>query len=109
MQKDIEQFRNEVNTYLSTRDYYGAFKLITSCSEQYLQEKSFNYPYCIELMNQNQDLLEIMGSSKAFEMAFDLQNQLIANRNKLFLTCLPDDKTELKKLYKRVVGDFSKE
>lgn len=105
---DIKNIKNEVSNKLSNRDYYGMFEIIDNASNDYINLGLSDYNTCVELINQNQDLYEYMGSSKQFEMAFDLHKKLVKNRNKLFVSCL-NDKIELKSLFKRCVGDFSTE
>lgn len=105
----MEEFKKNIEQKLLQRDYYGMFQLIDSASESYLTTNTKNYAFCIELISQNQDLLEYMGASKQFEMEFDLQNKLIRNRNRLFLSCLDNEQNELKNIFKRCVGDNSRE
>ena len=105
---NIEDIRNKISEKLSSRDYYGMFEIIDKASNDYLNLGLSDYNICIELIAQNQDLFEYMGASKQFEMAFDLHKTLVRNRNRLFISCL-NDKTELKSLFKRCVGDFSTE
>jgi hypothetical protein len=50
-----------------------------------------------------------MGSSKQFESDFELNKKLKKNRNKLFISSFYEDQKELKVLFKRAVGDFSKD
>lgn len=102
------EFINAFNLLLEKRDYYALFKLVSETSHNYLSEDKEDYDRCILLITYNQDLLEYMGASKQFEGAYDLQNQLIANRNQLFLSCFNESQHDLKTLYKRIVGDFSK-
>jgi hypothetical protein len=106
---NIEELKKKVSEKLSNRDYFGMFKLIDSISEDYLKSSDIDYPLCVELITQNQDLLEYMGASKQFEMAFDLLKKLTRNRNRLFLSCINDNQKELKSIFKRCVGDFSSE
>jgi hypothetical protein len=105
---NIEDIKNKINDKLSNRDYYGMFEIINNASNEYFDFGLSDYNICIELINQNQDLYEYMGSSKQFEMAYDLHKTLVKNRNKLYISCL-NDKIELKSLFKRCVGDFSTE
>ena len=104
---DIIEIKNSISNKLSERDYYGMFQIIDSSCEQYLSEKKINYSTTIELINQCQDLYEFLGSSKQFEMAFDLHNKLISHRNRLFISSLTGNQNELKGIYKRIVGDYS--
>jgi len=103
---DIENINNRISDKLSKRDYHGMYKTINNASAEYLEGELSDYNLCVDLIKHNQDLFEFMGASKQFEMAFDLQNQLRTNRNRLFLSCL-GEKNELKSLFKRAVGDFS--
>lgn len=105
---NIKDIKNKISSKLSNRDYYGMFEIIDNASNDYFNSGLTDYHICVELINQNQDLYEYMGSSKQFEMAFDLHRTLVKNRNRLFLSCL-NDKVELKYLFKRCVGDFSAE
>jgi hypothetical protein len=103
---NIEEIKNKISNRLSNRDYYGMFEVIDSASDEYVNLELSDYNTCVELINQ--DLYEYMGASKQFEMAFDLHKKLVKNRNRLFVSCL-DDKSELKLLFKRCVGEFSSE
>lgn len=105
---NIEDIKIKISDKLSNRDYYGMFEIIDNASNEYINSALTDYNICVELINQNQDLYEYMGSSKQFEMASDLHRKLVKNRNKLFISCL-NDKAELKPLFKRCVGDFSTE
>lgn len=106
---NLIELKSNIENKLSHRDYYGMFEIIDSASNEYLEKKINELKICIELITQNQDLYEYMGASKQFEMAFDLHNKIIANRNKLFLSCFNENQQELKPLFKRCVGDFSTE
>src|ERR1017187_9272780 len=102
----IKEIRNIVEDKLNNRDYYAIYLLIDELSENYLNSNANNYELCIELTNQNQDLLEYMGASKQFESAYDLNNKLMKNRNRLFLSCLNENQKELKPIFKRCAGDY---
>ncbi|HEX8574918.1 MAG TPA: hypothetical protein VF677_01350 [Flavobacterium sp.] len=106
---NIEELKNAIESKLSNRDYFGMFELIDKKSEDFLKSSENDYYLAIELITQNQDLLEYMGASKQFEMAFDLLNKLTKNRNRLFLHCINKNQKELKLIFKRCVGDFSSE
>jgi len=94
---------------LSQKDYYAIYVLIDGLTDEYLKLGQSDYDLCIELITQNQDLCEFMGASKQFESDFELNKKLKKNRNRLFLSCLNDKQAELKVLFKRAVGDFSKD
>lgn len=98
-------FKNELDELLKQRSYYEMFKIIERESNDFLTNKIDNYNLCVELINLNQDLLEYMGASKEFEMAFELHNKLMQNRNSLFISCIPENKKELIEIFKRCVGD----
>ena len=106
---NIEALKKDYNEKLLARDYYGMFELVDNATNIFLTEKVVDYNLCIELINVNQDLLEHMGFSKQFEMAFELLNKLTKNRNRLFLNCLLESQQELKVIFKRSVGDYSTE
>lgn len=106
---DLSELKKNIEIKLSNRDYFGMFESIDNASNIYLNSNTKDYATCIELITQNHDLLEYMGASKQFEMAFDLHNKLIKNRNRLFLTCLNENQNELKSLFKKCVGDYSTE
>jgi hypothetical protein len=103
----IADLKKSVSEKLASRDYYGMFEIIDRASNMYLDENSLDYDLCIELITQNQDLYEYMGASKQFEMAFELLNKLITNRNRLFVSCLTQEQQALKSIFKRAVGDYS--
>ena len=107
---NITELRSRINEQLKSRNYYGMFELINQATNAYLGNPSADaddYKLCIELINQNQDLYEYMGASKQFESAFELINQLAANRNKLFMSCLTAEQRDLKVAFKKIVGDYS--
>lgn len=103
----LVDFRKRVEEKLSNRDYYGMFEVIDRATEDYLDNNVSDYPLCVELITQNQELYEYMGASKQFEMAFELHSKLAKNRNRLFLSCLTEEQHELKTIFKRAVGDYS--
>jgi hypothetical protein len=104
----VAEIKKAVDEKLSQRDYYAIYLFIDGLSEEYLNQGKSDYDLCIELITQNQDLCEYMGASKQFEMAFELHNKMTKNRNRLFLSCFNNEQQELKVLFKRAVGDFSK-
>jgi hypothetical protein len=104
---EIEKLKTVIQEKLNERDYYGAFVFIDNLSDEFLTAKSNDYKLCIELITQNQEIYEFMGASKEFEMAFDLHNKIIKNRNRLFLSCFSENQSELKGLFKKCVGDNS--
>lgn len=97
---------DEIGGYLQNREFNKIFELLDIESNNYLSSDKNDLQYCIELINLNQNLLEYMGASKQYEMAFDLHNTLIKNRNSLFIKCI-SDKPELITAFKNIVGDFS--
>ena len=105
---ELKELKKNIADKLLNRDYYGMFELIDTYSRKYISGSIKEYEVCVELINQNQDLYEYMGASKQYEMAFELHNKLVKNRNQLFLSCL-DKKPELKPIFKRCVGDYSVE
>ena len=104
---NISDIKSEIEIELSKRDYYAMYKIIDNVSSEYLDCNMNTMEICVELIKQNQLLYEYMGSSKQYEMAFDLHNKIIKNRNRLFLSCFTKEQSELKELFKRAVGDFS--
>jgi hypothetical protein len=50
-----------------------------------------------------------MGSSKHFEMAFEVHNKIRKNRIIIFLSYFTEEQMVIRELFKHVVGDFSKE
>jgi len=103
----IDEIRKIVNDKMNRSDYYGIYLFINELTESYLASRTPDYILCVELITQNQDLFEYLGSSKQFESDFELNKKTQQNRNRLFLSCFTDDQKELKNLFKRCVGDYS--
>jgi hypothetical protein len=104
---NVNELKKLFDEKLRTRDYLGMYELLNKYASECLDNSINNKELSIELIERSQDLLEYMGASKQFEMAFDLQNTLISNRNKLFLSCLKSEQQALKHLFLRIVGGDS--
>lgn len=104
----VTEIKKIIDENLSKSDYSANYIFIDGLTVEYLKSGESEYDLCIELITQNQDLYEHFGASNQFEMAFEIIKKLKKNRNQLFLSCFNSEQQELKVLFKRAVGDFSK-
>ena len=104
---NLEEFKSNFASKLSSRDYYGMYVLLDEKCNEYLKSGNIEYKASLQLLKACQELYEYLGSSKQFEMAFDLQNNILNHRNKLFISCLNENQKGLIPILKKLVGDFS--